>query len=140
MTYPIEQFVTLARANGQLALGLAEIARTGGTQCAEIGRKSFTDALGQFKGLEPGKFPKFSDASARETLAGLEAYRDEALAGTRQAFEEWQAAWAAAFAQTSDASKFAAYFERATSPWLKGAAAPAKAPATSGAAKTPPKA
>ena len=101
MTYPFDPFVALTRANGQLALRLAEITRAAGhdwiAAATEAGQSTFGQATAPQGEAAAGK-----TASAHAHLTAVtDALRGKAehhAAATRDALAEWQAAWREAFA------------------------------------------
>lgn len=139
MTYPVDQIITLSKANGQLLLKFAEIARSLGEDYAGIGEQGLTAAIDQVKTIEPGKLPSFSPVPATTLLSALEKSREAAAGKAKAAFEEWQAVWKEAFAAEGPQEAVAA-FQKLIAPWIKEAeksaraapeAAPSPAPAAS---------
>lgn len=93
MTYPFDQIILLAKANGQLMLKCADISRASAQEYAKIGTKAASDVAGQFKSLQPGKLPGFEAEGTSQVLGEIQKVREEALGEVRGAFEEWQGAW-----------------------------------------------
>src|SRR3546814_18538612 len=72
MSYPLDQITALAKANGELVLKFAEIARSGGEEYAQIGSKAATLFVDQFKELKPGTVPSFKSERSEERRVGKE--------------------------------------------------------------------
>ena len=94
MTYPFEQMLALAQANGRLFVRLTEISRAGWERELQIGRGFMVPIGDQSRDTPSGQAP---DAS-REAVAGLvqdlAEVRTVALAGMKDAALEWQKACA----------------------------------------------
>lgn len=101
MTYPFDQITTLAKANGQLALALAHIARDSTENYAQIGGKAATAIFDQIKALKPGTAPNFSSEPLSGLLGEFEKDREASLAKVRAAFEEWQGVCREALSQAA---------------------------------------
>ncbi|WP_084581308.1 hypothetical protein [Sphingomonas azotifigens] len=125
MSYPIDPFVALARAHGQLALRLAEITRAAGhdwiAATTEAGQSAFGQATTPQGDAAAGK-----TASAHAHLTAvtdtLRAKAEQHAAETREALAEWQAAWREAFAPDA----WLSMLERAVTIPPAAPAAPAK--------------
>lgn len=102
MTYPIDQIIALARANGELALKLAEIARSAGEQYLQIGSKATAAVADQVKDVKPGAVPTFNSEEARNLFAEIEKNRQAALTEARSALTEWQGSYTALFTDASN--------------------------------------
>ena len=90
MTYPVDQLVALAKANGHLALRLADIMRTTGEEFLSTSNKARSSALDHLKDSKLGAFPVLNGDSTSSAWREMEKSREEALAQTRAAFSEWQ--------------------------------------------------
>ncbi len=101
MTYPFDQISTLAKANGQLALALAQIARDSTETYAQIGGKAATAVFDQIKALKPGTAPAFSSEPLTGLLGAFEKDREASLAKVRAAFDEWQGVYREAVSQAA---------------------------------------
>lgn len=122
MSYPVDQFAALARANFTLMLKLAEVARSAGQESLQIGNR----AAGSFAAEARSSVAKAtgnSDGVSGEQSTGaaifsdMEQVRDHMLTGTRSAFEEWQQTWkdvASSSAGQGGGDAFAAQFK----PWF----------------------
>ncbi|AHE53559.1 MULTISPECIES: hypothetical protein [Sphingomonadaceae] len=93
MTYPLDQITALARANGELVLKFAEIARTGGEDYAQIGSKATTLFVDQLKELKPGTVPAFRSDGFTSLLGEMEKSREASMSKIKAAVEAWQGSW-----------------------------------------------
>lgn len=119
MTFPIDQFMSLARANGQLALKLAEIARTAGEDYLRLGSKTMSGLVDQTGTAASGMVSPANSEAGATILAELEQSREAAVAKSKAAFEDWQAACKDVWASAADTKGATEIFERFTQPWLK---------------------
>lgn len=90
MTYPFDQITSLGKANGQLVVALAGIARDNAETYAQISGKAATAMFEQFKGLKPGAPPSFSSEPVTGLFGEIEKSREASVAKTKAAFDEWQ--------------------------------------------------
>lgn len=90
MTSPFEQIASLGKANGQLAVTLASIARDNAETYAKISGQAATAIFDQFKELKPGVVPSFSSEPITGLFGEIEKSREASVAKTKAAFEEWQ--------------------------------------------------
>ncbi|MFW2828386.1 hypothetical protein [Sphingomonas sp. ID0503] len=139
MTYPIDQIVALAKANGQLALKFAEIARTAGEQYLQVGSKATAALADQVKDAKPGAVPSFNSEEATNLLAEIEKNRQAALTEARTALTQWQDSYRTLFADASSQQELMnsarALFEpffRLSAATTDGRAAPGEAPTRTG--------
>lgn len=93
MSYPIDQILALAKANGQFAIRLTEIARETGEDYAQLGTRATASFFEQFKELKPGTFPAFTSEGASNLVGDIEKSREEWLAKAKAAFDEWQGSY-----------------------------------------------
>lgn len=93
MTYPLDQIILLAKANGQLMLKLADISRTSSQQYAQIGTKAASQVADRLKALQPGQVPAFATEGAEHILGDIQKVREETLGKVQGVFEEWQGSW-----------------------------------------------
>ncbi len=150
MTYPVDQIVNLLKANGQLALKLAEIARTSGEEYLQIGSKAANGFAGQIQDIKPGQFPGFKSEAGTAILSDLEKSREETLLKVKTAVEDWQSTWKDVVSDTSAPKELTDKFQGLLQPqsllqsWsgLLSAATSAATPVTPGkpAQKAPPQA
>lgn len=127
MTFPVDQFVKLTRANGQFALKLAEIARTGGEDYLRIGSKAVSGLVDQARSAAPGTTPMANGAGGVTVLSEIEQSREDAVAKTKAAFDDWQGAWKDVWSAGGDPKGAIDAFQTLTQPWLKVFTAPKKA-------------
>ncbi|EPR10990.1 hypothetical protein M527_04565 [Sphingobium indicum IP26] len=90
MTYPFDQISALGKANGQLVVALAQIARESGQSYVEIGGKATTAVFDQFKELKPGTVPNLKSEPVMAFLGEIKSRWEESAAQIKLAFEEWQ--------------------------------------------------
>ncbi|WP_454887464.1 hypothetical protein [Sphingomonas oryzagri] len=104
MAYPFDQLSALAKANLDLSLRLADIARKGGEENARAATAAVT-ALGE--AARPATSPENKAAALSEKGADLfrkaEKTREDMVAETRAAFETWYDAWRASAAAPGEA-------------------------------------
>src|SRR3546814_13424009 len=81
MSYPLDQITALAKANGELVLKFAEIARSGGEEYAQIGSKAATLFVDQFKELKPGTVPSFKSEAVTSLFGEVEKRSEERRVG-----------------------------------------------------------
>ncbi|MBO9378748.1 hypothetical protein GG804_18420 [Sphingomonas histidinilytica] len=93
MSYPLDQITALARANGELALKFAEIARAGGEECAQIGSKAAALFVDQLKELKPGTVPSLKSEAVTSMFNEAEKSREMAATKFKAAIDEWQGSW-----------------------------------------------
>lgn len=128
MTYPIDQIVALTKANGQLALKLADIARTAGEDYAQIGGKAVAAFADQCKALKPMTAPAFGGEAVSGLFGEMEKSREASLARTKAAFDEWQDRCRHVFADADAPRELANGVQRWFQPFLMAETASAKAP------------
>jgi len=119
MTFPVDQFVKLTRANGQFALKLAEIARSGGEDYLRIGSKAVSGLVDQTSSAAPGTTPMANGAGGVTILSEIEQSRKAAVAKTKAAFDDWQGAWKDVWSAGGDPKGAIDVFQSLTQPWLK---------------------
>lgn len=90
MSHPFEQLFALTRANGQLILALAEIARTEVQASIELSSKASSLLADQGKDLKPGTIPAFKSEAFVTLLGDLAKERDKSLSRMSAAVDEWQ--------------------------------------------------
>lgn len=117
MTYPVDQIVSLVKANGQLALNLANIARASGEECLQISGKVASDFAGEFKDFKPGQYPVLKGEAGTALFSNLEKNREETLAKVQAAFEEWQSTWKDVVSDTTGSEELAGKFQDLLQPW-----------------------
>lgn len=89
MSYPFDQFASIAGANRQLFMKLLDIARGANERQAQIGAKVAAGFAEQIK--EPGAAVTVPLAQVGDTFKELEQSRQTVLAEAKSAFEEWRA-------------------------------------------------
>ncbi|MFX4086853.1 MULTISPECIES: hypothetical protein [Sphingobium] len=97
MTYPFDQLGALTKANSDLSIRLAEIARhgaQGGMQSAA----AIVNTLGEVATPEFSPEKKVAALSEKgaNILRDAEKVREQMIADTRAALQTWQEAWSAA--------------------------------------------
>lgn len=105
MSYPVDQIVALAKANGQFVLKLAEIARMGGEEYMRIGSKVAAGLVDDLKDIRPGTVPAFQSGNVTGLIGEIDKSRDEAVARMKSAFVEWEGACKDALSQVTDQQK-----------------------------------
>lgn len=90
MSYPVDQFTALAKANGQFLLKLTEIARVSGENYAQLGGKAVATYFDQLKELKPGSVPSFASEGVTGLFSDVEKSREASLGEIKSAFDEWQ--------------------------------------------------
>jgi hypothetical protein len=93
MSYPLDQITALAKANGELVLKFADIARTGAEDYAQIGSKAATLFVDQLKELKPGTAPSFRSEAVTSLLSEAEKSREVSVGKLKTAIDEWQSSW-----------------------------------------------
>lgn len=129
MTYPVDQFLGLIQANGQLVLKLSEISRASGSECAELGGKAATEFLERVREMKPGTIPDFRESEATALLKDIEKRREDTITQVKAAFDEWQDAWKKAVTEMGGGQEqLAGTLQDMLQPWLNasGAAKPAR--------------
>lgn len=111
MTDPVTPITSMAKANSQLALKLAEIMRENSQTCMQLGSKTVTSLSDQLKSMAPGKMPEAKDAMAADFLKEMEGIRDGAMEKTKAAFEEWQESWSEIWSEVSDQNQWGDMFK-----------------------------
>ena len=134
MTYPVDQILHLMKANGQFMLKLADITRSSGQECAQIGTKAASEFANRFKTLQPGKVPGFDSEGAQQILGDMQKVREETLGQVRGVFEEWQGAWSQLLS-TDGHKQFADNVQGFFTPFLNKGEEAKPAPAKTAAAK-----
>lgn len=124
MSYPVDQIVTLTKANGQLLSRLAEIAKAVGEDYAGIGKQELAGAVDRFKAIEPGKLPTFFGGSSAELFAEIQKTQEAAAGKVKAAFEEWQAIWKDTITNAGSENVIGS-FQKLITPWF-GSDVPAK--------------
>jgi len=143
MSYPLDQITTLAKANGELFLRFAEIARSGGEEYAQIGSKAATLFVDQLKELKPGTVPSFRSDAVTSLLGEVEKSREASVSNIKAAVDDWQGSWKDLLSQVAGQQEltntFQTWFQPLTrqvsvaEPEAKAPAAPAPAPAKASA-------
>lgn len=104
MTYPFDQLSALAKANFDLSLSLANIARQG-SQGSLRAVATLATTFGE--AMRPETSPEKKAAALSERNAGLfrdaEKIRQQLVADTQAAFETWREAWSYAIVPPDDA-------------------------------------
>ncbi|WP_336965764.1 hypothetical protein [Sphingobium aquiterrae] len=133
MGSPIEQIVAMTKANGRLAAKLAEIARSGGQDCAQIGSKAAATFVDQWKAIKPGTVASFRSDDVMRLFGEIEQSREVSLDRVKAAFDEWQGSWKDLLSQVGDQQPWFLSQDKAPA-----AAAPekAKAPPRAASKKT----
>ncbi|WP_404477680.1 hypothetical protein [Novosphingobium sp. BL-52-GroH] len=90
MSYPVDQYTALAKANGQFLLKLTEIARVSGENYAQLGGKAVATYLDQLKELKPGSVPSLASGGVTGLFSEVEKSREASLGKIKAAFDEWQ--------------------------------------------------
>lgn len=121
MTYPVDQIAQIVKANGDLALGLADISRSSGEAWIEAGRKAaaaFTDRL-RTATSEPKAFvvPDGSDFANE-----LKTINEQTLEKTQTALKAWQKVWGDAWKVVADQKTFTGIIPELVKPWIASAA------------------
>ncbi len=136
MTYPVDQLTALAKANLNLALKLADVARAGGQESLQLGSKAVggfaeeaRSAMTVANGTAQGGDKSAADKNAA-LLSEFEKVREQMIAQTKAAFGEWQQAWSDAF--TASGAKTGDTFAGLFKPWF---AIPTGTPAATSATK-----
>lgn len=116
MTYPVDQIAHIVKANGDLALGLADISRSSGEAWFEASRKAataFTDRL-RAATSEPKSFvvPDNSDF-----VNELKTINEQTLEKTQAAIKAWQKVWSDAWKVAADQKTFAGIVPEFAKPW-----------------------
>jgi hypothetical protein len=98
MAYPLDQLMALAKANLDLSLRLAEIARRSGLDSLQAAAKA-ASAFGETNWLDTDVAKKTSALSEKGSNLFGEAgqIREQMVADTKTAFEQWQQALKTAF-------------------------------------------
>ena len=139
MTFPVDQFVSLAKANGQLALKLAEIARESGEEYVKISGKAGAQLADKVQTFKPGALPKADSKGVHTLLAQIEKSRAAAMEKAQAALAEWQGTLQEAFETASDRNEGMEAFETLMQPWLNIVInAPAQAAKTTAKSHTKP--
>ena len=105
MAYPLDQLTALIKANLDLSFGLAEIARKGNFQAAIEAWTAFAEAV--------QSAPSPSDKTTTLSDRGISFFnevnkiREQMIADTRAACEQWQDEWNAAVALPDNVKMFA---------------------------------
>jgi hypothetical protein len=104
MAYPFDQLSALAKANFDLSLELAEIARRGNQDSLRAATEAAA-ALGASAGSETDPGRRFAALSEKGSSLSREAtkIREQMFAETRAAFEKWQDAWRTVIAVPDEA-------------------------------------
>ena len=92
MTYPFDQISRLVKANGELALGLADISRTGSEAYFEAGRKAaaaYTDRL-RAATSDPKSFVVPDNS---ELVNDLKTINEQMIEKTQTTLRTWQKIW-----------------------------------------------
>lgn len=110
MTYPIDQLLALATANGQLAVKLGEIARETGQDYAQLGAQATSALFAQFKDWKPGTVPPLPEA-ASSLVEAVEKSREAAVDRTRAAVQQWQGSFDALLSPASGQQPWAEAWE-----------------------------
>lgn len=101
MSYPFNQLSAVAKANLDLSLRLADIARQGSVRAAA----TLVTALGE--AVRPETSPEMKAAVLSEKSFGLfrdaEKIREVVVVETQSAFEAWREAWSAVILQPDEA-------------------------------------
>jgi hypothetical protein len=110
MAYPFDQLSALAKANFDLSLELAEIARRGNQDGLRAATEVAT-ALGESARSETDPAKRFAALSEKGSSLSREAgkIRARIFADTRAAFEKWQDAWRAVIAVPDEANAAEAF-------------------------------
>ncbi|MAM37715.1 hypothetical protein ACGGKE_18235 (plasmid) [Sphingobium naphthae] len=120
MSYPLDQITALARANGDLVLKFAEIARTDGENYAQIGSKAVTLFVDQLKEFKPGTVPAFRSEAVTSLLNEVEKSREASVGKLKAAIGEWQVSWKDLLSQATDQQELTdsvqAWFQLVTKP------------------------
>lgn len=97
MSYPIDQLTALAKANLNLSVRLAEIARRSGQDSFQAATEA-TNAFGETARSEtdPAKRVEALSEKGSGLFGQAGKIREQMFIDTRQAFQEWQDAWWAA--------------------------------------------
>lgn len=119
MTFPVDQFVSLAKANGEFALKLAEIARESGEEYVRISGQAGSELTEKVKTFKPGTLPKADGEGLKTFLAQIEKSHATAVEKAQAAMAEWQGTLQDAFTAASDRNGGLAAFETLMQPWLK---------------------
>ncbi|MDE1918604.1 MAG: hypothetical protein KGJ57_13810 [Sphingomonadales bacterium] len=123
MAVTFETFVDLAKANGEFATKVAQIARSGGEDYVRIVKQMTLGLVDQVKAIEPGSLPKIQTEGSVEALAEINKGREEAVAKTKAAFEELQDAWKGVLGQTANPQAGFEVFQGLLKPWFSVGAA-----------------
>lgn len=140
MTFPIDQFLGLTKANGQFALKLAEIARAGGEDYLRIGGKAASSLVDQARSATPGAAPTANGAGGVTALSEIEQSREAAVAKTKAAFDDWRGACKDVWLTAEDSKGAIDMFQSLAQPWLKAfnaSRAEPETPARAGDAQSP---
>lgn len=131
MSYPLDQFTALAKANGDLVLRFADIARASGEECAQIGRKAATLFVDQLKELKPGKVPSVTSDAVTSLFSEAEKSREAAASKVKAAIDEWQGSWKDLLSQSTSQQQLTdtmqVWFRPLAGTWAPGAAKPGEA-------------
>ncbi|MCF8710106.1 hypothetical protein [Rhizorhapis sp. SPR117] len=141
MSYPLDQITALAKANGELVLKFAEIARTGGEDYAQIGSKAATLFADQLKELKPGTVPSFKSEAVTSLFGEVEKSREASVGKIKAAVDEWQDSWKDLLSQATNQQELTDTIQTWFQPLLKTPAAePEKAKERAAPAPAPAKA
>lgn len=141
MSYPLDQITALAKANGELVLKFAEIARSGGEEYAQIGSKAATLFVDQLKELKPGTVPSFRSDAVTSLFAEAEKSREASVGKLKAAIDEWQGSWKDLFSQATSQQELTGTIQAWFQPLLKKSAAePEKAKVPAAPVRVPAKA
>ena len=86
--YPFDQFIGLAKANGQLMIKLSEIARASGEAYLRIGASAASSTSDQTRAEAPGATT--SNSGGLTYLSEIEKANEAAIASSQAAIEDWQ--------------------------------------------------
>jgi hypothetical protein len=88
MPYPFDQFMGLAKANGELMLKLSEIARASGEAYLRIGASAASSTDDQARAEAPGATT--GNSGGLTYLSEIEKANEAAIASSKAAIEDWQ--------------------------------------------------
>ena len=97
MTYPLDKLAALTKANLDLSLRLAEIARQSGTdslQAAIRAASGFGDT--PWFDMDAAKKTGAMSEKSKNLFGEADQIRERMVADTTAAFEKWQGAWKSA--------------------------------------------
>lgn len=142
MASHLDYFLSVAKANSELALRLGEAARASFADLAQTGSDAAAALSDQAKDLQPGSVAAIPTEAFASVLSVIEKNREASLARFKDAIEEWQEAYKQAVTQLTDTTDAETAVQSWLAPFLKGsapagpeqpktAAAPATEPAAS---------